>query len=137
MKKIISILITITMWLSLFPVIHAEEAKETVWSFGSETDISTDVSALDNPVIKDAAQYDNSLGAVKCYGGNDLTLTLSNPIEISENAKITVEADIAYSKESGGTGLGLSIVKHGAMLHNASIHVESELNKGTKMELTF
>ena len=91
MKKIISILITITMWLSLFPVIHAEEAKETVWSFGSETDISTDVSALDNPVIKDAAQYDNSLGAVKCYGGNDLTLTLSNPIEISENAKITVE----------------------------------------------
>lgn len=109
MKKIISILITITMWLSLFPVIHAEEAKETVWSFGSETDISTDVSALDNPVIKDAAQYDNSLGAVKCYGGNDLTLTLSNPIEISENAKITVEADIAYSKESGGKYLGYTI----------------------------
>ena len=64
-----------------------KKQKETVWSFGSETDISTDVSALDNPVIKDAAQYDNSLGAVKCYGGNDLTLTLSNPIEISENAK--------------------------------------------------
>ena len=36
-----------------------------------------------------------------------------------------------------GTGLGLSIVKHGAILHNAKIHVDSELGKGTRMELTF
>ncbi len=35
------------------------------------------------------------------------------------------------------TGLGLSIVKHGAMLHQAEVHVESELGKGTKMELIF
>ena len=45
--------------------------------------------------------------------------------------------DKSHSKETGGTGLGLSIVKHGALLHNAHIQVESELNKGTKMELTF
>ena len=45
--------------------------------------------------------------------------------------------DKSHSKEIGGTGLGLSIVKHGAILHNAKIHVDSELGKGTKMELTF
>ena len=45
--------------------------------------------------------------------------------------------DKSHSKETGGTGLGLSIVKHGAMLHNAQIHVESKVGKGTKMELTF
>ena len=45
--------------------------------------------------------------------------------------------DKSHSKETGGTGLGLSIVKHGAMLHNAQIHVESKVGKGTQMELTF
>ena len=45
--------------------------------------------------------------------------------------------DKSHSKETGGTGLGLSIVKHGAILHGAQIRVESEVGKGTKMELTF
>ena len=45
--------------------------------------------------------------------------------------------DKSHSRETGGTGLGLSIVKHGALLHNAEIHVESEEGKGTKMELIF
>ena len=45
--------------------------------------------------------------------------------------------DKSHSKQSGGTGLGLSIVKHGAVLHQAEVHVESELGKGTKMELIF
>lgn len=45
--------------------------------------------------------------------------------------------DKSHSKAIGGTGLGLSIVKHGAIFHNADIHVESELEKGTKMELIF
>ena len=45
--------------------------------------------------------------------------------------------DKSHSKETGGTGLGLSIVKHGAILHNASIHVDSSLGKGTRMEHTF
>ena len=45
--------------------------------------------------------------------------------------------DKSHSKETGGTGLGLSIVKHGAMILDAQIHVESEVGKGTKMEITF
>ena len=45
--------------------------------------------------------------------------------------------DKSHSKETGGTGLGLSIVKHGAILHNARVNVESTLGKGTKMELVF
>jgi len=43
----------------------------------------------------------------------------------------------SHSKEIGGTGLGLSIVKHGALYHNASISVESELNKGTTIKILF
>ena len=45
--------------------------------------------------------------------------------------------DKSHSKETGGTGLGLSIVKHGAMLHNAKIDVDSVLGEGTTITLTF
>ena len=45
--------------------------------------------------------------------------------------------DKSRSKEVGGTGLGLSIVKHGAMIHNASIDVESRLGEGSAFTVTF
>lgn len=45
--------------------------------------------------------------------------------------------DKSHSRQTGGTGLGLSIVKHGAALHHAKIHLESEPGKGTKIELIF
>lgn len=45
--------------------------------------------------------------------------------------------DKSHSKAVGGTGLGLSIVKHGAALHHAAIHVNSEPGEGTAITLTF
>ena len=43
--------------------------------------------------------------------------------------------DKSHSKEIGGTGLGLSIVKHGAILHDARIEIDSEPERGTKIIL--
>jgi two-component system phosphate regulon sensor histidine kinase PhoR len=45
--------------------------------------------------------------------------------------------DKSHSKEISGTGLGLSIVKHAALFHNATVTLESELNKGTKVSIKF
>ena len=45
--------------------------------------------------------------------------------------------DKSHSKEIGGTGLGLSIVKHAAKLHNASIELHSEQNKGSEISILF
>ena len=45
--------------------------------------------------------------------------------------------DKSRSKEMGGTGLGLSIVKHAARLHNASIELQSTVDKGTEISVTF
>jgi len=42
--------------------------------------------------------------------------------------------DKTRSRDVGGSGLGLSIVKHILEVHNTSIKVESEENKGTKFE---
>lgn len=45
--------------------------------------------------------------------------------------------DKSHSKKVGGTGLGLAIVKHGAMYHHAKINMESTIDKGTTITLTF
>ena len=45
--------------------------------------------------------------------------------------------DKSHSKAVGGTGLGLSIVKHAAMIHNAKIELESELDEGTTIRVVF
>lgn len=45
--------------------------------------------------------------------------------------------DQSRSAAVDGTGLGLSIVKHGAMLHDASITVESVVGYGTTFTLSF
>lgn len=45
--------------------------------------------------------------------------------------------DKSRSKEVGGTGLGLSIVKHAAMLMNAVVSVESKVDEGTQISVTF
>jgi two-component system phosphate regulon sensor histidine kinase PhoR len=45
--------------------------------------------------------------------------------------------DKSHSRRIGGTGLGLSIVKHGALLHNARLSLQSSPDRGTTVTLDF
>jgi len=45
--------------------------------------------------------------------------------------------DKSHSRQTGGTGLGLSIVKHGALLHDAELSMDSVPGRGTVIEILF
>ena len=97
-------------------------------------------------ICENAIKYNKPGGKVDVWVGSTLNgvkvIVTDTGIGIPEDQQERIferfyRVDKSHSKETGGTGLGLSIVKHGALLHNATIHVDSSLGKGTRMEITF
>ena len=97
-------------------------------------------------MIENAIKYNKEGGEIRIWVGNTLQgikiIVRDTGIGIPKEEQERIferfyRVDKSHSKATGGTGLGLSIVKHGALMHGAKIHVESEVNKGTKMELIF
>ena len=97
-------------------------------------------------IIENAVKYNVPNGKVSVWVGNTLNgkkvIVNDTGIGIPKEHQDRIferfyRVDKSHSRETGGTGLGLSIVKHGALLHGADIHVESEVGKGTRMELLF
>ena len=97
-------------------------------------------------IIGNAIKYNKESGLVSVWEGNTLQgikiIVRDTGIGIPKEEQERIferfyRVDKSHSKATGGTGLGLSIVKHGALMHGAKIHVDSEVNKGTKMELIF
>lgn len=97
-------------------------------------------------ICENAIKYNKENGSVKIWVGN----TLDGPKIVVTDTGIGIpkehqdriferfyRVDKSHSKEHGGTGLGLSIVKHGAILHDIKVSVESEQNEGTKITMQF
>ena len=89
-------------------------------------------------ICENAIKYNKEGGEIRIWVGNTLNgkkiIVTDTGIGIPEDQKERIferfyRVDKSHSREIGGTGLGL--------LHNAKIHVDSELGKGTRMELTF
>lgn len=97
-------------------------------------------------LCENAVKYNKTGGAVKVWVGGTLSgakiIVEDTGIGIPKEAQERIferfyRVDKSHSKETGGTGLGLSIVKHGALLHGIDLRLESEVGKGTKIELLF
>ena len=103
-------------------------------------------AAESNNIIENAIKYNKENGSVSVWVGTTLqgkkVIVQDTGIGIPKDEVERIferfyRVDKSHSKETGGTGLGLSIVKHGALMHDIKIHVDSEVGKGTRMELTF
>ena len=94
-----------------------------------------------------AIRYNRPGGKVQittaCSRDGHCTLTVAdNGIGVPKEAQSSVferfyRVDKSRSKATGGTGLGLAIVKHIARIHGARIKLESQVDEGTTITVTF
>lgn len=118
--------------------IPSEEEEITV------TGVAPMLEELVFNLCDNAIKYNKKGGKVKIrIQNNPVRLTVSDtgigiaPEHQSRIFERFYRVDKSHSKETGGTGLGLSIVKHIVKYHNASIKLQSEQEKGTKIEVEF
>jgi two-component system phosphate regulon sensor histidine kinase PhoR len=96
-------------------------------------------------LVDNAMKYTPDEGTVtfKAYEGNHgfmgfQVIDTGQGIPPSDIPRITerfYRVDKARSRNEGGTGLGLAIVKHLVHLHNGLLRIDSELGKGTTVEI--
>ncbi len=60
-----------------------------------------------------------------------------DPKHIARLTERFFRVDRSRSRETGGTGLGLAIVKHIVSRHQAELHIESEVGKGSRFVVAF
>ena len=134
----------------------AEEVKRILENSAAQKDVSITVTgkgfvvqgvsrmlqeALYN-LCDNAIKYNVSGGSVNIHV-DEKSVTISDTgigIPLEHQSRVFerfYRVDKSHSKESGGTGLGLSIVKHVVAHHNATIHMDSESGKGTKISIVF
>lgn len=59
------------------------------------------------------------------------------PMDVPRLTERFYRVDNCRSRHSGGTGLGLSIVKHVLVHHDATLSVQSEMNRGSTFTCVF
>ncbi len=128
----------------------AQKANVTLKVMGRSVEVSGIPSVLGEMVYNlcdNAIKYNRPGGSVSLTvaptgdGGAELTVEDTGIGIPAEDQSRVFErfyrADKSHSKAISGTGLGLSIVKHGAALHGAQLHMDSQVGRGTSIRLLF
>jgi signal transduction histidine kinase len=130
---------------------HALDGKQQQLDINSEGDnfrISADKDKIEQVfvnLIDNAIKYTKDTGRIK-ISINEQPDTINITVEdngigiAKEHLERVFErfyrVDKARSRELGGTGLGLGIAKHIVLAHGGEIHLESQINMGTKVFVT-
>ena len=128
----------------------AQKAGVTLKVMGLSVEVRGIPSVLDEMVYNlcdNAIKYNHPGGTVNVTvaptddGSAEVTVEdtgIGIPVEDQSRVFVRFYRVVkSHSKEIGGTGLGLSIVKHGASLHGAQIHMDSQVGRGTSVQLLF
>lgn len=104
------------------------------------------VSGIVSNLLDNAVKYNRPGGSVtvriRQEGADALLEVADTGIGIPQEHQQRVferfyRVDKSHSKEVGGTGLGLSIVKHAAIILGAKLSLDSEVGKGTTVQVRF
>ena len=130
--------------------LNARHAYITLTYMGESALVEGNRQLLDElcqNLCDNAIRYNRPGGKVQlvttCSRDGHCSLTVAdNGIGIPREAQASVferfyRVDKSRSKATGGTGLGLAIVKHIARIHSARIKLESQVDKGTTITVTF
>ncbi len=137
-------------------LVVAQECQEQLAHFAKQRDIRihvsgeselfrgsyTEIHELVYNLVDNAIRYNRENGNIAIHVAHK-TLTVSDTgIGIPKESIPRIferfyRADKSRSRASGGTGLGLSIVRHIAEHYNAVIKVDSVVNVGTKITVSF
>lgn len=99
---------------------------------------------LMNNLINNAVKYNKAQGELKIKSyilDQDYIIEVSDTgrgISLIDQGRVFerfFRCDPGRDKETGGTGLGLAIVKHIVQYYKGTIHLESELDKGTTFKV--
>lgn len=127
----------------------AEKSDITIFLDGESAIVHGIPQLLESIVYNlcdNAVKYNNNGGIVNVEVKNEegkVRLTVKdNGVGISKQDQERIferfyRVDKSRSKAVGGTGLGLSIVKHAAMIHKATIKVDSVLGMGSRFTVIF
>ena len=130
--------------------LNARHAYITLTYLGESAPVRGNRNLLDElcqNLCDNAIRYNRPGGKVQivtaCTRDGHCSLTVTdNGIGIPRESQSSVferfyRVDKSRSKATGGTGLGLAIVKHIALIHGARIKLESQVNVGTTITVTF
>ena len=97
-----------------------------------------------NNLINNAVKYNKQKGSLNIHSylvDQDYIIEVSDTgrgISLIDQGRVFerfFRCDAGRDKETGGTGLGLAIVKHIVQYYKGTIHLESELSKGTTFKI--
>ena len=130
--------------------LNARHAYITLTYLGESAPVRGNRNLLDElcqNLCDNAIRYNRPGGKVQivtaCTRDGHCSLTVTdNGIGIPRESQSSVferfyRVDKSRSKATGGTGLGLAIVKHIALIHEARIKLESQVDVGTTITVTF
>ena len=134
----------------------AKECRETLESAAAQRGIRLEVEGspwalwgnrtqlweLVYNLMDNAIRYNRDNGTVTVEVGKGFLAVRDTGIGIPKEHQGRIferfyRVDKSHSRATGGTGLGLSIVKHVAEAHRGRITVESTVNVGTEIRVTF
>ena len=125
--------------------LSAEKHNVELRAEGKKTIIDANKDMIEELVYNlcdNAVHYNKPGGYVLISAAEGVLKVSDNGIGIAKENQSRVferffRVDKSRSKKTGGTGLGLAIVKHIVELHSATLNIESEVNMGTTITVTF